>query len=210
LSRQLGRLDSRIATLRHDLDDAERERDQLQARLELLERLAGPSQHLRVVPSENAPATSSETHMRLLRGAAIREFAVHVLLSSGTPLRPLHYQRWYELLRAEGFAAGGKDPLATFLTQLSRSPVVKRASRSGEYVIDFDAPQRLRAQVSDLRRKLSAVADGDSRSADAVAADSKRRAELTRAVARAERNLEEALRLLNGTTPTNASVRRRA
>lgn len=208
LSRQLGRLDTRIAALRAELESALGHRDEAQARLELLERIAGSSPRLQVVATLPADRKRQDTELRVLRGSAIREFAVRVMLSSGST-SPLHYQQWYELLRRRGLAAGGKDPLATFLTQLNRSPIVAKAGRSGEYRIDFDAPERLRGEVATLRRRLTSLSDGRARSADEVAAESKERAALMRTLARAERELEETLRVLGDVQnePTS-SVRR--
>ena len=63
----------------------------------------------------------------VLRGPAIRREAVCVVLAH--PDRPdaLHYRDWFALLKQAGFEVAGKDPLATFLTQLSRSPPCARA-----------------------------------------------------------------------------------
>jgi hypothetical protein len=46
----------------------------------------------------------------------------------------VHYREWFELLRSENVAIAGRDPLATFLAQVSRSDAVEAVgSRSGRY-----------------------------------------------------------------------------
>ena len=39
---------------------------------------------------------------------------------------PLHYCAWFQQLLGAGFAVAGRDPQAVFLTQPTRSPVVRR------------------------------------------------------------------------------------
>jgi hypothetical protein len=69
---------------------------------------------------------------RELGGRRLREVAVEVLRQHGLD-EPIHYKDWFELVRAEHRIAG-KDPLATFLAQVSRDPNVERVGRkSGRY-----------------------------------------------------------------------------
>ena len=58
----------------------------------------------------------------------------------------MHYREWYELLERAGHEIAGKDPLAVFLTQISRSPAVRRGARAGIYELDRGAFHRLRLQ----------------------------------------------------------------
>ncbi len=69
-----------------------------------------------------------------LRGARLREVAVAILADRGSTT-PVHYRKWYAWLREAGYAVGGKDPLASFLAQVSRAPNVERVGgpRSGRY-----------------------------------------------------------------------------
>jgi hypothetical protein len=73
-----------------------------------------------------------------LRGTAIREIAVRVLVERGAG--PIHYRDWHELLREAGYAVSGNDPQSTLLTQISRSPVVRRTTTAGVYEIDPTRP----------------------------------------------------------------------
>jgi hypothetical protein len=71
-----------------------------------------------------------------LRGARLQEIAVRVLADHHQPGEAVHYKQWYGLLRAAGFTVGGKDPLASFLAAVSRSPHVRAVGqRSGLYVL---------------------------------------------------------------------------
>jgi hypothetical protein len=68
-----------------------------------------------------------------LRGQRLREVAVDVLrrISSGDPI---HYRVWFEALVESGYRVSGKDPLATFLTHVSRIEQVQGIGRrSGLY-----------------------------------------------------------------------------
>jgi hypothetical protein len=131
---------------------------------------------------------------RPLRGPAIRATAVQVLLDQSEYIEALHYRRWYELVREAGYAISGKDPLAVFLTQITRSPVVRKSDQAGVYELDRQAPLRLRQRLERLQgelRELLAVPSGDTPSSRA------RRHELDLAISQQERALEEALGVLS-------------
>jgi hypothetical protein len=69
-----------------------------------------------------------------LRGQRLREVAVEVLKKHMHPGEDLHYREWFEMLRDEDIVVAGKDPLATFLAQISRSEAVEAVGgRSGRY-----------------------------------------------------------------------------
>lgn len=71
-----------------------------------------------------------------LRGVRLQEIAVQVLAKHCAPGQAVHYKEWYGLLREAGYTVGGKDPLATFLASVSRSPHVHAVGqRSGLYVL---------------------------------------------------------------------------
>lgn len=70
----------------------------------------------------------------ILRGQRLRQVAIHVLRRRRGAGAIVHYREWYELLVADGHRVAGKDPVATFLTQLSRAPEVEPVGRrSGMY-----------------------------------------------------------------------------
>lgn len=69
-----------------------------------------------------------------LRGQRLREVAVEVLKKHVRPGDEVHYRQWFELLRSEEVVISGRDPLATFLAQVSRSDAVEAVGgRSGRY-----------------------------------------------------------------------------
>lgn len=75
-----------------------------------------------------------------LRGQRLEEIAIELLRARPDFGQPIHYREWFALLRRAGHHVAGKDPLATFLAQLNRSPAVEPVGqRSGLY--------RLRAVV---------------------------------------------------------------
>jgi hypothetical protein len=182
-------------------------------RLEVLAELAGPPK-LPGPPEEGsveaeaqaeaAPvvaASGLEENRTALRGPAIREAAVRVLLAQPRPIEALHYRQWYELLLDAGFRVAGKDPLAVFLTQLSRSPLVRKASAPGVYEVDRQAPLRIRQRLDRLQAELREVTIGPPETTASpieLGAVRARRHELDLAISQQERALEEALRVLRG------------
>jgi hypothetical protein len=166
-------------------------------RLGVLVELAGPSSgHAAAREAVEQNTTSAEPDARpALRGPAIREAAVRVLLAQPEPVDALHYRRWYELLVDAGFTVAGKDPVAVFLTQLSRSPLVRKSSAPGVYEVDRDAPLRIRDRLERLQaelREVTVAAPGPVELGTVRA----RRHELDLAISQQERALEEALRVL--------------
>ena len=80
-----------------------------------------------------------------------------------------------------------------FLTQITRSPVVRKTNQAGVYELDRQAPLRLRQRLERLQgelRELLAVPLRDTPSSRA------RRHELDVAISQQERALEEALAVL--------------
>jgi hypothetical protein len=205
MARELERLDARALALSAELAKIESTRGELREQLALLARFAHEPEvfatsgvqekevHLRAVEqdAESVPATA------VLRGARIRELAVFLLLASPEPARPVHYERWYQLVRDAGYVVAGKNPHATFLTQISRSPVVRKVDRPGTYALDFEAPARLRRHVLRLQQELTlAGAEPPASSADELAEARHSRTRLATELQAAERALEEALRAL--------------
>lgn len=69
-----------------------------------------------------------------LRGERLREVALEVLQRLSTSGDPVHYRVWFEALVEAGFRVSGRDPLATFLTQVTRIARVESVGRrSGLY-----------------------------------------------------------------------------
>jgi hypothetical protein len=80
-----------------------------------------------------APQLSLDAHGEL-RGQKLQEIAVELLRQEKGVGVEVHYKDWYGLLLEAGLVVGGKDPLATFLTQVGRAANVESVRpRSGLY-----------------------------------------------------------------------------
>lgn len=102
----------------------------------LEEELASERRLLREIEElhDRGPQLRLERLDRQLRGRRLQEVAVEVLRRRRGDGAAVHYREWLSLLRAEGFEIAGRDPMNTFLTNLSRAPDVEAlGSRSGLY-----------------------------------------------------------------------------
>jgi hypothetical protein len=126
--------------------------------------------------------------------------------SSPRAYEPVHYRDWYALVEQAGFVPAGKDPLATFLTQLGRSPAVTRTSEPGVYQLDHDFPYRATDRLRKLRAQLRELHDAPPDAGlDGIARAREARSQVSAAVDDLERQLEEALGSL--TPPQAPEVR---
>jgi hypothetical protein len=192
LERRRDGLLERRRRLQAELDEVEVSMVELDERLMLIVRLAGedPSgEEPRIDTGEGVPDPDAST---TLRGPAIRAAAVRVLLAH--PRRPeaLHYRQWFDLLTESGYLVEGKDPLAVFLTQLSRSPVVRRGTQSGVYELDLQAPARLRTRLQDLQAQLRELTTTVSSETTDLSSIRDRRIALNLEIGKVEKALEEA------------------
>lgn len=210
VERELERLNRRKEHLERELDILQATYDGLEGERTTLRRLSagsdaselpqtdGPSPHLRVVSREREEyAGDRDAGPIILRGAKIRETAARILAATSQPDQAVHYRTWYDLLRREGFLPVGKDPLATFLTQIARSPVIRRSTAPGIYSLDFHAVQRESARLAELETQLkeTEMLNADA-TVDEIARARERRSMLTAEVAAARRRHAEILRSL--------------
>lgn len=159
--------------------------------------------HVLQHPATDLPHDAvSNSDRETLRGPAIREIAVSLLAARGGA-EFMHYRAWFDLLTGAGYQVAGKDPLAVFLTQLSRSPVVRKSTKAGVYEIDRDAPRRLTRQLADLQTKLRETTTNPSANLGEIRS---RREDLVTAIRQTERALEEAERVLGSATSPVAVV----
>ncbi|MBA3842762.1 MAG: hypothetical protein H0X39_09110 [Actinobacteria bacterium] len=69
-----------------------------------------------------------------LRGQRLREVAAKVIRQHFREGDVVHYKQWFDLVVADGYRIGGKNPAATFLTQVAHIGTVERMGRrSGLY-----------------------------------------------------------------------------
>lgn len=81
-----------------------------------------------------APQLAIEDLGEELRGQRLREIAVQVLRARHGIGAEIHYTEWLGLVEREGVRVGGKNPTATFLTQIKKAPEVECVRpRSGRY-----------------------------------------------------------------------------
>lgn len=81
-----------------------------------------------------APQLRVDLQTDELRGQRLREVAIEILRNELGAGESIHYREWFRLVRAAGHRVAGKDPMATFLTQVSRSDAVESVGgRSGRY-----------------------------------------------------------------------------
>jgi hypothetical protein len=181
-------------SLRAELQRIEGSLEEVSERETLLERLVGPEPARAAAAAAEALAgravDEEDRPLALLRGPDIRRAAVRVLLAHPERPEALHYRDWFALLRQAGFDVAGKDPLATFLTQLSRSPAVRRSTQAGVYGLDRGAVARLRRRREQLQGELRACAAAPASGGEASALRA-RRTELNTTLGRVEKALEE-------------------
>ena len=195
LDRHRARLVRERESLMSELARIEQGLSDLDERRRLLDRLAPSAAPAAPAPAETGAAEGTDPqNLRLLRGPEIRERAVELLVRAGDA-EALHYRAWYDLLRTAGYGVIGKDPLAVFLTQLGRSPVVRKGTQAGVYELDRGAVPRLRGDLERLRQELLGLTAGRPATADLREIRARREA-LTVAIAKVERALEEAERVL--------------
>jgi hypothetical protein len=198
IERELNRVGRRAEELARELQQTVELQSELKQQAALLEQLARPRQ-LALEDSSARPDAGEERDEEppngYLKGARIRAVAVRLLAASEQAGQPVHYSVWFASLGRAGFGVAGRDPLATFLTQISRSPVVEKTDGPGLYRLNLDTPHRLHTRLRELQQELSRLHDGQQ-TLEAVITIRERRAQITSEIARAERELEEAVAAL--------------
>lgn len=123
LLQRLAAAQAEAERLEDALAEARAKRDEVAASIQAIEEVAGLAPQMAILE------ISEE-----LRGERLREVALEVLERLGEGGAPVHYREWFDALLAEGYRVSGKDPLATFLTQVTRIDRVKPVGhRSGLY-----------------------------------------------------------------------------
>lgn len=168
----------------------------LEHRVRELDELLGRSPQLRL-----------DLQAETLRGQELREAAVEIIARCRKIGEPIHYRDWFKLVLAEGHVVEGKDPLASFLTQVTRSPVViRQAERPGVYRVDPEAGaeealrelERAQAELVALRRRLAEASERG---------DEAQNGALRRQIPEVERRLGAAERALSEVARVQAALR---
>jgi hypothetical protein len=125
----------------------------LAERAELLDRLTGPAEHSTV----DAPARRDLGEV--LRGAAIRRVATQLLYEQHGAGYAIHYRDWLAALQARGYVVLAKNPAATFLSNIVRSPIVAHGPQPGTYYVDDTIVARLRRELAEQHAELRDLAN---------------------------------------------------
>jgi hypothetical protein len=160
-------IEQRRAGLLGQLAELDEQNEGYLRRRQLLEELVYVEQGTPTA-STTAPA---RTPRRTIKGTELRRVAGRLLWRTQGEVE-IHYREWFERVVAEGYAVGGKDPVASFLTNIRDSPSVKRGTVPGHYRLDPASVDRIRqeldeanAELLDLERSLErAYADTVERS----------------------------------------------
>lgn len=148
LERALEVLDHRRAALHAELAQLDAQRRALQGRRKLLAEVAGVE-----IPDAHESGVVAHTQ---LKGRELRRVAGQLLWTLQQD-REIHYREWFEHVLAAGYAVGGKDPAASFLTNVRDSPAVERGSTPGSYRLDPGARDRVRQAIGEIRAELADV-----------------------------------------------------
>lgn len=91
---------------------------------------------------------------RALKGRELRREAARLLWGwSGS--EAIHYREWFERVLAAGYAIGGKDPAASFLTNVRDSPAVVGAEGQGLYRLDPSSVDRVDQDIVEVEAELA-------------------------------------------------------
>jgi hypothetical protein len=191
---RLAAVRERRHSLQHELRELDVQERDLAQRLALLSKLAGDHEPRRALEAVSLQVAGST--LQSIRGAEIRRTAGRLIARSENPHRAIHYTEWFRLVLEDGFVVGGRDPLATFLTQLNRSPVVRREAKAGVYRLDYEVVPELERQLIALHQELARLHTGQQ-TIDQIGSAREQRDRLTAAIDRLERTLEEATTTLH-------------
>lgn len=125
-----GAVADRVAELRRQSDSLHALVSEVDAEVASAERLLRQMDEvLGLEPQLPLDALSDE-----LRGRRLREVAVQVLRAERAAGAVIHYTEWFDMVADAGVRVGGKNPVATFLTQIAKSDDVESVRpRSGLY-----------------------------------------------------------------------------
>jgi hypothetical protein len=146
-------IEQRRDALRAQLAEVDAELESYARRKQLLEELVFVEQ---AEPLSEVPRVTSSPARRAIKGAELRRVAARQLWTSGRE-QEVHYRDWFERLIASGYAIGGKDPLASFLTNIRDSPAVTRGSRQGYYRLDSHSAGPLEQRLGENQAELADV-----------------------------------------------------
>jgi outer membrane murein-binding lipoprotein Lpp len=206
LAKRRSQLFAQREDLQAKVDALDEELEAIDSEITVLENLATPAEKrgelsgIRAVPREDA---------NLISGRQIRSLAVPLLMRERSNA-PIHYREWFALLGDQGYRVAGKRPDAVFLNQVSRSPLVRATTRSGYYELDLDVVDTLRDKLRRQQTELSGLIAQMPTGAEGFERRRMRQRELNAAIARTERELNEAMSALEAAKSTPEQHERHA
>ena len=193
---QLARLDAEIA----GLDERDR----------LLAELSNATQHATALVGVDAASAAADkggdraagsgggqTRVgKVLRGRELREAAARILYRNHGVDREVHYRHWLDAVLQGGVEVVAKDPVAAFLTNVSRSPLIVRGDAPGTYRIDAAAAAALRRELAEAEAELAELVNVIAREPNPDESLREHRTRLLAAVRRLEGQVAEIDRVL--------------
>jgi hypothetical protein len=185
--------EQRRDALRAQLVEVDAELESYVRRTKLLEELVFVE---RAEPITDVAGSRARPARRAIKGAELRRVAGRQLWASQGE-QEVHDREWFERLIAAGYAIGGKDPLASFLTNIRDSPVVARGSRQGYYKLDPKSGGPLEQQLNEVQAELADVersidrAYADAEPSAGIEALREHRSHLRQTAKRVEAKLDE-------------------
>jgi hypothetical protein len=147
------RIQQRRAALLGQLAELDEQAEEYARRKRLLEELAYV-EHAAPTLATGAPA--QRPAKGAIKGRKLRRVAGHLLWSEQRDVE-IHYREWFERVIAAGYAVGGKDPVASFLTNIRDSPAVRRGSAQGRYRLDPDSLEAIAQQIAETQAELADI-----------------------------------------------------
>jgi chromosome segregation ATPase len=152
IEKELESLRQRRNALAGELAELDRQAGELRERERLLAAIVEPDQR------SQASTDPSPTPARTLKGRELRRVAGQLLWSAQRD-EQIHYREWFERVLAAGYAVGGKNPAATFLTNIRDSPAVARAAGQGYYRIAPVSRRQITEAIAETQAELADVGD---------------------------------------------------
>jgi hypothetical protein len=192
---ELTRLDKKRASKARRLGALHATVEQLQSELDALDRHINDLRRLSGDVDVEPAAGTLPNGVEALGGRDLRIRAVALRLAAHD-FGPTHYRDWYQRFLAAGHLATGADPQATFLTNVTRHPLIEPGLTPGVYKLHHADREPYQARVRAARRALSEAAEhGD---ADAV----ERARRFLRAADRELREVDDTVRLVAQMNPS--------
>lgn len=150
IERAMTRVEQRRAALLGQLAELDDEAEGYARRKRLLEELAYVEH---AVPTPAATPAQRPAN-GAIKGRELRRVAGRLLWSAQRD-GEIHYREWFERVIAAGYAVGGKDPVASFLTNIRDSPAVLRGSAQGRYRLDPHGLETISQQIAETQAELA-------------------------------------------------------